>query len=139
MDLGDIWYILWITYLKLIRTIVGLIGNENLIVLEMVSSYYKFFDIYYIVRKALIVKFEYIWYQIYDNHADISRPAITVSYAFTYTVYYILDYPIIALDIAKQLQDAAVGSAYFTEPSTKWAFETEAFVFASKTIAEMYR
>jgi hypothetical protein len=138
MDPSDIRNALRIGYLKSIRTMAQMIGDENLMVLEMVSYYCKFFETHYLVRDALLAKFEFVLHQTRNTHSANSRPAIAVSYAFAYAAYYALDCPVVALGNALGLRDAAVSSPQLAEP-TRWGLEAEAFAFASKTVAEMYR
>ncbi|KAG7294459.1 hypothetical protein NEMBOFW57_004532 [Staphylotrichum longicolle] len=137
---GDLRNALRIGYLKAIRTMGELIGDENIMVLEMASYYCKFFDTPYLVREALLGKFEFVWHKTYDGHAERSRPAIAVAYAYAYAAYYVLDRPLIAIDMGVKLRDTAAGHSHLAEPArARWTLETEAFAFASKTVAEMYR
>ncbi len=138
MEKADVRDALRIGYLKAIKTMAELIGDENIMVLEMISYYCKFFDTHYLVRQTLIAKFEYVWHQTYDKHPELSRPAIAISYAFAYAAYYIFDYPYVAVGMAEKLRDTVARHSSLTHP-VRWTFEAEAFAFTSKTVAEMYR
>ncbi len=138
MDKADIRDALRMGYLKAIKTLAELVGDENIMVLEMISYYCKFFDTHYLVRQTLIAKFEYVWHQTYDRHPELSRPAVAISYAFAYAAYYIFDYPYVAVAMAEKLRDTSICHPSLSHP-VRWTFETEAFAFASKTVAEVYR
>ncbi|KAK0613550.1 hypothetical protein B0T14DRAFT_591393 [Immersiella caudata] len=58
-------HVLRIGYVKAIRTLTELIGDENIMVLEMVSFYYRFFSAKFILKQALIAKFQSVWHQIH--------------------------------------------------------------------------
>lgn len=138
MDQADLRHALHIGYLKAIKTMTELIGDENIMVLEMASHYCKFFDTHHLVRQTLIAKYEYVWHKTYEAHADGSRPTIAISYAYAYAAYYVFDCPYIAIDMAEKLRDTAAGHPHLANPP-RWTIEAEAFAFASKTVAELYR
>jgi NAD-dependent oxidoreductase involved in siderophore biosynthesis len=135
---ADLRHALRIGYLKAIKTMAELVGDENIMVLEMASYYCKFFDTHYLVRQTLMAKYEYVWHMIHAMHVDGSRPAISISYAYAYAAYYVFDCPYVAIDMAEKLRNSAAAHPHLADPP-RWTLEAEAFAFASKTVAELYR
>jgi len=137
-------HVLRIGYLKAIRTLTDLIGDENLIVLEMVSFYSRFFSAKFVLCQALISKFQRVWYQIYSSAtttspqptSDEASKKIAIDYSYAYAAYYVCESPYLAFGIAENLRAATL--PYLTEPVT-WTAEVEAFSFASNAIAKIHR
>jgi len=130
-----------IGYLKAIKTLVDLIGDENVMVLSMISFYSKFFATRHLARQTLIAKFEYVWHQTHreiSHDNNVSTASINVGFQFAYAAYYVVDAPYVAFGMAGRLRDAAVGHEDLVGFAT-WGLAAEAFVFASRVIAELYR
>jgi hypothetical protein len=138
IDRCDLRSVVRICFVKAIRTLIALVGDENIMVLDTISFYCKFFNASEIVKETLRSKFQYVWHQTYDTHPEGSLAAVAVDYAFASSAYYAFESPYLALSMAVKLRDT-LGNHLRQVQSVEWTLETEAFSFTSKAVAELYR
>jgi hypothetical protein len=111
-DRTDLRHILRMGCLKAIRTLTEVIGDENAMVLEMVTFYCKFFGTSFLAWRVLLGKFEYVWHHTHNLHETYSTASVAISYAFTYAAYYVLDALYVAFGMAEKLRDSLSNHPY---------------------------
>src|SRR3569833_2145444 len=97
-----------IGYLKAIKTLVDLIGDENVMVLSMISFYSKFFDTRHLARQPLIAKFAYVWHQTHreiSHDNNVSTASINKRFQITNTANYVVNAPNVTIAKAGKLQN----------------------------------
>ncbi|KAH8679489.1 hypothetical protein BGZ61DRAFT_590960 [Ilyonectria robusta] len=138
VDAKDLRNVLRIGYVKAIRTFSVLIGDENVMILDMLSFYCKFFTTAFLTRQTLIAKFDYVWHQTYELRLNNSTARVAIDYAFAYAAYYVIDAPYLAIGMAQTLRDTIANGPCLIG-RLEWTLETEAFSFSSKIVAELHR
>lgn len=135
---SDIVHAIRICFAKTITTMTELIGDENIMVLNMVTFYCKFFDAPFILRNVLLAKLNYVRHQIHFSHPQDSYESILIEYTYVNAAYYIFDMPYVAKQTAESLRDR-VGCRLSPHTSASWTIEPQVFSFCSKILAEIYR
>ncbi|KAH7120623.1 hypothetical protein EDB81DRAFT_861696 [Dactylonectria macrodidyma] len=138
VDGEDLRHVLRIGYVKAIRTMSVLIGDENVMVLDMLSFYCRFFSSRFVVKHNLLAKLQYVWWQTHDQHFGRGTANVAISYAYVYAAYYVLDEAYLAIGMARNLRDS-LANALCRGGRLTWTLETEAFSFTSKTVASLHR
>lgn len=147
-------HVLRIGYVKTIMTLTQLIGDENIMVLDMLSFYCRFFATRYLTRQTLIAKFEYVWHAIHSpplsspspslhsaasTAMEISPASVAITYSFAYAAYYVCDAPYLALGMAERLRNVVADHPHLAGFRAQWSLEAEAFSCCSLVVARIYR
>lgn len=135
---SDMVHVIRICFAKTITTMTELIGDENTMVLNMVTFYCKFFDAPFILRDVLLTKLEYVRNGIYLSHPRDSYERIVIEYTYVNAAYFVFNMPQVAKQAAESLRDQ-VGCRLSPHRSASWTIEPQAFSFCSKILAEIYR
>lgn len=133
---SDLRHALRLGFVKTMKTMSLLIGDENIIVLEMMIFYCKYFDAPHIAKDILKAKLESVKTQIQGWSGTSTTEWVAIQYAYVYASYYIFDEPSIALENALALKICILRHDSL---GSIWTLESEAFSFASKIIAELHR
>jgi hypothetical protein len=129
----DIRHTLRIGFDKTLRTMTGLIGDENAMLLHMWSHYFKYWDEQYLCADALLLKFDYIWHMSKSLFPSDPEVDIAITYYYAYAAYYVgnkewheLGEKMIATVHSLSSERLAA------EVSPEWTLTTLAFAFSSR-------
>ncbi|KAI3394361.1 hypothetical protein diail_2872 [Diaporthe ilicicola] len=138
LDPEDLRDALRVGYVKAIRTLTAVIGDENVMVLDMVSFFCRFFTTPYLLRETLKAKLEHVLGQVDEVHNRSSTEWVAIQYSSAYASYYARNECKKAFDQATDLRKTVAQLPCLAKPAY-WSLETEAFSWASNVIAQEHR
>ncbi|KAF4622690.1 hypothetical protein G7Y89_g14336 [Cudoniella acicularis] len=93
-----------IGYVKTIKELQGMIGNENAIALHMWSVYFRYWDTQDLQKEVFFAKFQYLLSHFSKNCRDRQSKTLTaIYYYYIYAAYYICEQPVLAQGMARYM------------------------------------